>query len=122
MSSFRILLGRPILARVPHFRKLIHPALLRRSFAATPCIRNTRPDPKSNKQTNVGTRPTLRENIYTIPNLLTVSRIFACPVLGWSILNNDFYLATGLLVYAGLSDIVSSTLNTNPRTSQRSII
>ena len=50
--------------------------------------------------------PTLRENIYTLPNLLTLSRIAACPVLGWSIVHDDFYLATGLLVYAGLTDLV----------------
>ncbi|KAJ3563379.1 hypothetical protein NP233_g8979 [Leucocoprinus birnbaumii] len=52
----------------------------------------------------------IRENIYTIPNLLTTSRILACPVLGWSILNDDFYLATGLLVYAGLTDLVDGFL------------
>lgn len=52
--------------------------------------------------------PPLRENIYTIPNLLTVSRILSCPVLGWSILHDDFFLATGLLVYAGLSDLVGT--------------
>ncbi|KAF9240598.1 CDP-alcohol phosphatidyltransferase-domain-containing protein, partial [Melanogaster broomeanus] len=55
-------------------------------------------------------KPTIRENIYTIPNLLTVSRILACPILGWSILEGDFYLATGLLVYAGLSDSVDGFL------------
>ncbi|KAJ2995085.1 hypothetical protein NUW54_g7450 [Trametes sanguinea] len=54
--------------------------------------------------------PTIRENIYTIPNLLTLSRIAACPVLGWSIVNNDFYLATGILVYAGLTDLVDGFL------------
>lgn len=48
----------------------------------------------------------LRENIYTLPNLLTMSRILACPVLGWSVLQNDFRLATTLLVYAGLTDLV----------------
>lgn len=48
----------------------------------------------------------LRENIYTLPNLLTVSRIFACPILGWSILQNDYHLATTLLVYAGITDLV----------------
>jgi len=48
----------------------------------------------------------LRENIYTIPNLLTVSRIIACPALGWSILEGNFHLATGLLVYAGVTDWV----------------
>ncbi|KAG1739352.1 CDP-alcohol phosphatidyltransferase-domain-containing protein [Suillus occidentalis] len=54
--------------------------------------------------------PPLRENIYTIPNLLTVSRILSCPVLGWSILHDDFFLATGLLVYAGLSDLADGYL------------
>lgn len=48
----------------------------------------------------------LRENIYTLPNLLTASRILACPFLGWSILQNDYHLATTLLVYAGLTDLV----------------
>ncbi|KAI0366978.1 hypothetical protein BV20DRAFT_951083 [Pilatotrama ljubarskyi] len=54
--------------------------------------------------------PTIRENIYTFPNLLTLSRIAACPVLGWSIVHDDFYLATGLLVYAGLTDLVDGYL------------
>ncbi|TFK39757.1 CDP-alcohol phosphatidyltransferase-domain-containing protein, partial [Crucibulum laeve] len=55
-------------------------------------------------------KPSIKENIYTIPNLLTVSRILACPVLGWSILENNFQLATGLLVYAGLTDLVDGYL------------
>ena len=37
------------------------------------------PSPRSKFQT------TIRENIYTLPNILTVSRILVCPVLGWSI-------------------------------------
>lgn len=49
---------------------------------------------------------TLRENIYTIPNLLTVSRILACPVLGYAIVQDNFVLASSLLVYAGLTDLV----------------
>jgi cardiolipin synthase (CMP-forming) len=59
----------------------------------------------SQKEDPKGKLP-IRENIYTLPNLLTVSRILSCPILGWSILNNDFYLATGLLVFAGASDLV----------------
>jgi hypothetical protein len=51
-------------------------------------------------------KPILRENIYTLPNLLTVSRILACPVLGWSILKGHFHLATSLLLYAGFTDLV----------------
>ena len=48
----------------------------------------------------------LREDVYTIPNLITFSRIIATPVLGWCIVHNDFTSATGLLVYAGLTDLV----------------
>lgn len=55
-------------------------------------------------------KPTIRENIYTIPNLLTASRILACPVLAWSILDGNYHLATGLLVYAGLTDLVRRDL------------
>lgn len=46
------------------------------------------------------------EKIWTIPNALTVSRILSCPVLGYAILHDNFYVATGLLVYAGLTDLV----------------
>jgi hypothetical protein len=52
-------------------------------------------------------KPALRENIYTFPNLLTASRIAACPVLGWAILSDNYAAATGLLLYAGITDWVS---------------
>ena len=51
-------------------------------------------------------RKTRRENIYTLPNFLTMTRIAACPVLGWSIVNGDFITATGLLAYSGITDWV----------------
>jgi len=35
---------------------------------------------------------------------VTASRILACPILGWSILEGDFRTATLLLAYAGISD------------------
>ena len=78
---------------------------------------SSRPPPPSRSEGSPQTKsPALRENIYTIPNLLTVSRIIACPVLGLAIVNENFYAATGLLVYAGLTDLVctyllASTLN-----------
>jgi hypothetical protein len=53
-------------------------------------------------------RPALRENIYTTPNLLTLSRIAACPALGWAILSDNYAAATGLLLYAGITDWVST--------------
>jgi hypothetical protein len=55
----------------------------------------------------------IRENIYTWPNLLTTSRILACPVIGWAILHDEFYLSTSLLLYAGLSDWVRCTVAPN---------
>lgn len=64
-------------------------------------------NPTTDSTTSAPSTPTIRENIYTIPNALTVSRIIACPILGYSIVQGDFVLATGLLAYAGISDWVS---------------
>ncbi|TFK71443.1 hypothetical protein BDN72DRAFT_837684 [Pluteus cervinus] len=77
---------------------------VQRTFTSTGCL-STRPAaPEKTK------KPTLRENIYTIPNILTVSRILACPVLGWSILEGNFVLSTSLLAYAGITDWVDGFL------------
>ncbi|KAF7308936.1 MFS general substrate transporter [Mycena kentingensis (nom. inval.)] len=55
-------------------------------------------------------KQSLKEDIYTLPNLLTLSRIAACPILGYSVLHGDFHIATSLLVYAGLTDFVDGYL------------
>ncbi|KAF8630530.1 hypothetical protein AX15_002856 [Amanita polypyramis BW_CC] len=68
------------------------------------------PPTRSDQPRKPTTLKELRENIYTLPNLLTVSRILACPVLSWSILQNDFHLAATLLVYAGLTDLADGYL------------
>ncbi|EPQ63878.1 Cardiolipin synthase produces cardiolipin [Blumeria graminis f. sp. tritici 96224] len=76
--------------------------------------------PKS--QTNTGTKrsvPSIKarlfppltpsqrhENIYTIPNLLTFSRLFSAPVIGYLILNDHHVWALGLFGYAGLTDLL----------------
>ncbi|CUA78210.1 hypothetical protein RSOLAG22IIIB_02829 [Rhizoctonia solani] len=70
---------------------------------------STPPTPKDRETTN-DNKPTVHENIYTIPNALTVSRILACPVLGWAILEGRYGLATGLLFYAGVTDWVDGYL------------
>lgn len=70
-------------------------------------------------------KPSLRENIYTFPNLLTVSRIAACPALGWSILSDNYSAATCLLLYAGITDWVSvqdSFLSRRPRYDYASLM
>lgn len=47
-----------------------------------------------------------RENILTIPNVLTVGRAVLSPYIGYIIVQGDFSLAMGLLVVAGISDLV----------------
>lgn len=76
---------------------LLVPSLTRLASNQRQASRDTTSGPK-----------TIKENIYTIPNALTLSRIAACPFLGWSILNGDFANATALLLYAGMTDWVSS--------------
>jgi len=52
--------------------------------------------------------PTLpkHENIYTIPNALTLARILACPAIGYYIVKGELGIATSLLFVAGVSDLV----------------
>ncbi|KAK3913506.1 putative cardiolipin synthase (CMP-forming) [Frankliniella fusca] len=47
-----------------------------------------------------------RENIWTVPNVLCVTRIVFSPYLGYLIVQSDFNLALGLLVVAGITDAV----------------
>lgn len=48
----------------------------------------------------------LRENIYTIPNALTCTRILACPAIGYFVLQGQLGTATVLLFAAGVTDLV----------------
>lgn len=50
-----------------------------------------------------------RENILTIPNLLCVARSFLSPYIGYVIIQEDYQLAIGLLVFAGITDLVKSS-------------
>jgi len=55
---------------------------------------------------NVLTQLTPHENIYTVPNLLTFSRLVAAPVIGYLVLHDYHAWAVGLFAYAGLTDLV----------------
>lgn len=88
-------------------------SITRQSFhCQTACL--AAHDPRSKQLSNASPKglsnlklpETVRENIYTLPNLLTVSRILACPVLGYYIVQENFVVATSLLAYAGLTDLV----------------
>ncbi|GLH06393.1 Probable cardiolipin synthase (CMP-forming) [Gryllus bimaculatus] len=47
-----------------------------------------------------------RENVFTIPNFLCVSRIIISPYLGYVIIQSNFQLAFGLFVFAGVTDLI----------------
>ena len=65
-------------------------------------------EPEDKTKPSVSEKPhaVRAEKVWTIPNVLTISRILSCPALGYAVLIDDFYVATGLLVYAGLTDFV----------------
>lgn len=46
------------------------------------------------------------ENIYTIPNILTATRLIAAPVVGYLVLHDQHAWALGLFAYAGITDAV----------------
>jgi cardiolipin synthase len=49
---------------------------------------------------------TAHENIYTVPNILTFSRLIAAPVIGYLVLHDYHAWAVGLFAYAGITDLV----------------
>ena len=50
--------------------------------------------------------PELHESPYTVPNALTLTRILACPWLGYEIIMGNYPWATGILFACGVSDWV----------------
>jgi cardiolipin synthase (CMP-forming) len=54
--------------------------------------------------------PQVHENIYTLPNALTFSRLLAAPLVGYFILTHSPLPALGLFAYAGITDLVDGYL------------
>ncbi|KYK61903.1 hypothetical protein DCS_03048 [Drechmeria coniospora] len=48
----------------------------------------------------------LHENIYTIPNFLTATRLVAAPIVGYLVLQDMHLWAVGLFAYAGVTDLL----------------
>ncbi|XP_021010920.1 cardiolipin synthase (CMP-forming) isoform X1 [Mus caroli] len=53
------------------------------------------------------------ENPWTIPNLLSMTRIGLAPVLGYLILEEDFNIALGVFALAGLTDLLDGFIARN---------
>ncbi|KAL5328365.1 hypothetical protein ACEPPN_001864 [Leptodophora sp. 'Broadleaf-Isolate-01'] len=67
--------------------------------------RSTEIEPKK-PPLKVLTKITPHENIYTIPNILTFSRLIAAPIVGYLVLHDHHAWAIGLFAYAGITDLV----------------
>lgn len=50
------------------------------------------------------------ENIYTLPNFLTVSRLIAAPIVGYLVVHDQHAWAVALFAYAGITDLVDGWL------------
>lgn len=48
--------------------------------------------------------PVFRENVYTVPNVLTMTRLVAAPVVGYLVLKSDHITAAWVFLYACATD------------------
>lgn len=100
-----------LIKRIPAFRQLLPlasmlPFHLSKQYSTSPSTSpSTTPTPPT-PPSKPTTPQENHENIYTIPNILTFTRLAATPVIAYLILHHQPYLATGLLLYAGLTDLV----------------
>lgn len=78
------------------------------------CFHVSRLLPQRSKLTNPLPKTTAKlkellpehENIYTIPNMLTLTRLVSAPVIGALILKHQIWLSFGLFVYSSVTDFV----------------
>ncbi|KAK4501671.1 hypothetical protein PRZ48_007480 [Zasmidium cellare] len=63
-----------------------------------------------NKVRSSLTSLTPHENIYNLPNFLTVTRLFAAPATAYLLLHDHHTWALGLFAYAGITDLVDGWL------------
>lgn len=85
--------------------------LTRKLSASPPPSPSSSPPPpkrpiKQIRQRILSSLNTPHENIYTIPNLLTFSRLLAAPVIGYLVLHDQHAWAVGLFAYAAITDLI----------------
>lgn len=54
-----------------------------------------------------------KENVYTIPNLLCITRMVMSPYLAYVIIGGDFTLGMGILICAGITDLLDGYIARN---------
>ena len=68
--------------------------------------RGTIPPQHANEAPPPKEKPRLAEDLLTVPNMLTLSRIGMCPVIGWAVVTHQPYMALGLLGVAATTDLL----------------
>ncbi|KMU77150.1 hypothetical protein CISG_06187 [Coccidioides immitis RMSCC 3703] len=89
--------------------RLYIPCLLKILRAAKTCSpRQPANDQHSDSKPSLASRLPIpgREDIYTIPNILTFTRLVAAPMVGYFILNSNHVMALSLFAYASITDLV----------------
>ena len=86
------------------------PSPSRRLFSLTPWRQRSEDDDAGARQRKPSplrkALGTAHENIYTVPNLLTFSRLLAAPFVGYCVLHDHHAWAFGLFAYAGITDLL----------------
>lgn len=65
------------------------------------------------KETKSKVRDTIKENVWTIPNLLCISRIILSPYLGYLIINGNFDYALSFVAIASITDLIDGWIARN---------
>lgn len=63
------------------------------------------PQPKKSRILSRIPLPT-HENIYTVPNILTFSRLAVAPLVGYFLVHDQHGVALSLFAYAGITDLI----------------
>lgn len=103
---------RPSLLLSPTITRPSLLSLRHRRLHVLPPLRTTPPTPTKDepKKPLLDRLADAREDIYTLPNLLTLSRILLCPILAHSILTSRPLLASSILFYCAVSDLADGEL------------
>lgn len=80
-----------------------------RRFILSTCQNCQKHDDVGRKKGNVHQK----ENIMTVPNLLTASRIVSTPFLGYMVTHGHFEMALGLFIVAGITDLLDGFVARN---------
>ncbi|GAO19632.1 hypothetical protein UVI_02022430 [Ustilaginoidea virens] len=62
--------------------------------------------PRRQYQARPPVKQPIHEDIYTVPNILTLTRLGAAPVIGYLVLHDCHAWAVGLFAYAGITDLL----------------